>query len=205
MCFNPEVSLATYVVGMTGCFQLYSKGYIPEAIFFAWVIQMQLVEYFIWRNQSCDQHVNKFVSKIGILVNHTEPIVLWLAILYFSKRTLPSIIQMFMVFFVIVSLLYTYNVWNSTECTTVTQESAPHLHWKWNEGSFSKEYYMIFLMSLALLSYYGLPNGHINATLSVLSFVISKIIYGEKHSVGAMWCFAAAFAPWFLLGSGYYV
>lgn len=198
MCFNAEVSLATYIVGMLGCVQLYTKGFIPEAIFFAWIIQMQLIEFFIWRNQPCNDDKNKIISKAGVIINHTEPIVLWLAILYFSKRTLPHSIQLFMVCFVIVTILYTYNVWNSTECTTVTQESAPHLHWKWNDGSFNTEYYMLFLLSLVLLSYYGLPNGHINASLSIVSFVISKAIYGEKHSVGTMWCFAAAFGPWFL-------
>ena len=50
MCFNSEVSLATYFTGLTGCYTLYKMNKVPESLFFGWVVQMQLVDYFLWKN-----------------------------------------------------------------------------------------------------------------------------------------------------------
>lgn len=42
MCFNEQVSLATWVIGATGCVGLWTRGHRAEAVFFFWVINMQL-------------------------------------------------------------------------------------------------------------------------------------------------------------------
>ena len=204
MCFNPEVSILAYLVGITGCLELWSRNYVPEALFYAWVIQMQLIEFFIWKNQPCSapqvNYTNTIISKTGLIVNHLEPIIFWLAILKFSDQTLPFWVQAAMCGYVLVSIMYSYNVWTDTQCTEVTEQSKPHLHWKWNNGKYSEWYYGYFLAVLVLLSIYGLPKnrGIKNAFVGVTGFLFSIAIYREKHSVGAMWCFSAAFAPWLL-------
>jgi len=54
MCFTKNISIGTYILGLTGCYNLYvNTEYKVEAIFFAWVVQIQLIEYFLWNNQSC--------------------------------------------------------------------------------------------------------------------------------------------------------
>lgn len=202
MCFNKEVSLVTYFTGMIGAALLFKENYRPEAIFYAWVIQMQLIEYFLWKNQPCNTSTNTNnvnTTKFGIIVNHMEPIVLWLAILYLSKKKLPSVINYFMFFFILLTILYTINTLKKIECTTVTDESSPHLHWKWNREEYSGLYYGIFLLALVLVSYYGLEKGNINSLIIFISFMVSYYVYRDKHSVGAMWCFMAAFGPWLLL------
>ena len=204
MCFNARVSLITYFIGLAGCFQLYNNGFIPEAIFYAWVVHMQLIEFFIWTNQPCSSNTNTttdviknniFFSKMGIIINHLEPFILWIAILYFSKIKLSTTINIIMILFLLFTIIYTKYVFNKNTITTVTDQSAPHLHWKWTEGPHFVLYYCFFLLVLVLLSLYGLPNGHINAILVIISYTISYIIYNDKHSTGAVWCFAAAFAP----------
>lgn len=206
MCFNKEVSLSTYLVGMLGTYQLYKMNLLPEAIFYGWVVQMQLLEFFLWKFQPCnlDQTItntNKNVSLLANVVNHLEPFALWFAILYFSKVKLSSNITSYMYLFTFLTILYTYNVLTTTECTTVSEKSKPHLHWKWNSGPYYVEFYTLFLITLVLLSYYGLeyPRNIINAGIILISYIVSYYIYGDKHSVGAMWCFAAAFAPWVLI------
>ena len=205
MCFNKEVSLTTYIIGMIGAFILYQKKYIPEALFYGWVIQMQLIEYFLWKNQPCDKTNNLnnkdniSTTKYGILVNHLEPVVLWIAVIFLSKKILPMRVNYFMILFIIITILYTINALKNIECTTITDQSKPHLHWKWNREKLSGIYYGIFLLALVLVSYYGLEKGKINALIVFISFMVSYYIYGDKHSVGAMWCFMAAFVPWVLL------
>jgi hypothetical protein len=203
MCFNAQVSIITYIIGLIGSYQLYKYKFVPEAVFYAWVIQMQLIEYFLWKNQPCSGsniEPNKNISKIGIIVNHFEPIILWLAIIYYSKKKLPNWVHILMIVFCITSYYYTKQVIADNECTTVTKESEPHLYWKWNnQGPHYILYYTYFLIALIVLSLYGLQNGHINALLVITSYIFSMMIYRKTHTVGAMWCFAAAFGPFILL------
>lgn len=206
MCFNPTVSIITYLIGITGSYKLYTSNLIPESLFYGWVVQMQLFEFFLWKLQPCnvDQSItntNKNITRIANITNHLEPFVLWFAIIYFSNVKLSTNINNYMYFYTLLTILYTYNVLSTTECTTVSDVSKPHLHWKWNNGPYYVQFYTIFLITLLILSYYGLeyPRNIINASIILISYILSYIIYQDKHSVGAMWCFAAAFAPWLLI------
>lgn len=206
MCFNSTVSIITYIVGLTGSYQLYQYQFTPEAIFYGWVIQMQLLEYFLWKNQPCGTDIditttNQHITNLANVVNHLEPFILWIAILHFSKSILPDYVNQYMYVFAIITGLYTYNTIKNSMCTTVTEESKPHLHWKWNNGKHYIPFYLLFLFTLLFLSYHGLeyPRNLINCFIILISYLISYKIYGDKHSVGAMWCFIAAFAPWLLI------
>ena len=202
MCFNAEVSLSMYVIGTIGYIMLYLRGYAAEAMLYACVIQMQLIEYLLWINQE-NVVMNKLVTKLGILVNHIEPIVFWIGIKTFGIR-LPQWVDAMMIGYIICTLVYTHHVlvWNVTEETRVSEESKPHLHWKWNEGRGHGMFYIYFLIILYVLSVYGLPktNGQNmkHGLVVFVSFMSSYALYGSKHSVGAMWCFMAAFVPWIL-------
>lgn len=217
MCFNEHVSLLTYLTGLSGSFALFTQNKIPESLFYGWVSQMQLVDYFLWKNQPCQitqtnkicnkdellncNKTNHYTTAAGIIINHLEPLILFGGIILFSNKTLPiSIIILFCIFMIIISL-YTINIFtkeDKNQCTTVTKESEPHLHWKWNSEQYNLIVYTFFLIILILLSYYGLENGSINAFIILIGFLISKYIYGNKRSTGAMWCFMAAFSPWLL-------
>jgi len=200
MCYSAEVSLAAYLVGLYGCSILWQHNLKSEAVFYGWVVQMQLIEYLMWLNHDCGSN-NREITKWGIIINHLEPFVLWLAIMYFQQVTLPRWLNVAMVLFGLVTIWYTkvvYNVPNgsASSCTQVTEESKPHLYWAWNEGSYANEYYLLFLLSLVLLSWYGLgKNGDIHAVLVLLSFAVSKYVYEKSHATGALWCLAAAAAP----------
>lgn len=218
MCFNEKVSLFTYLTGLSGSAALFSINKIPESLFYGWVVHMQLIEYFLWKNQPCQiteqnkickaeeikqcNQTNKTVSTLGIIVNHLEPFVLFGSILLFSNRKLPLFVMIFVCIFMILIFLYTINIFNKNDennlCTTVSEESNPHLHWKWNGEIFNSVIYICFLIVLMLLSYYGLEKGIINTFMVLIGYLLSYYIYKDKHAVGAMWCFAAAFAPWIL-------
>lgn len=207
MCFNAEVSLLTYVVGLVGCSILFldkNINYKPEALFLFWVVQMQLIEFVLWKNQpsgqllginSCNT-INRYTSKIGLLINNSEPLILWIAIILFSKKKLPVWLHGIMLLYMSSSVLYNYNIDDS--CTTTTVESLPHLKWKWNNGSYSFIFYTFFLLCCILLSIYGLEHGYHLAFVFLISFILSYSIYKKTHAIGAMWCFFAAFAPFLL-------
>jgi hypothetical protein len=103
---------------------------------------MQLIEYLLWENQSCND-INKSTTKIGVVVNHMEPIVLWMSILFLSTKELPNYVNLLMVAFVIITIFYTKFVLDDN-CTLVTPSSSPHLMWKWNYQEYTHIYYPFF-------------------------------------------------------------
>lgn len=220
MCFNENISLLTYFTGLGGSAALLTQNRIPESLFYGWVVQMQLVDYFLWKNQPCNiteknkicnkeellncNKTNNYTTTAGIIINHLEPLVLFSSIMLFSNKTLPISIIVLFILFMIFMTFYTANIFinpdnnNDNLCTTVTEESDPHLHWKWNYEKYNYIVYSFFVIILVILSYFGLEKGHINALIVIIGFAISKYIYGTKRSTGSMWCFMAAFAPWIL-------
>jgi hypothetical protein len=203
MCYNENVSIGTYILGLVGCYNLYINYELKiEAIFFAWVIQMQLIEYLLWENQTCND-MNKNTTIAGVIVNHTEPIILWISILLLSSKQLPLFVNILMTGFIIITIFYTENYFNNSknnnnECSLVTPESKPHILWPWNLEKNNNIYYLFFLLCLNVLLINGIDHGYHLALLTTISFTISKLIYEDKKVIGSMWCFIAAFLPWIL-------
>jgi len=200
MCFDERVSILTYIIGIIGCVILIKKNFYVEAIFYFIVIQMQLIEFFIWQNQECNNY-NKIVTKLGLVINHLEPIILWIAINLFSKKILPDWIHYLMILYIFISIIYSKKVYGNY-CTNVTPESKPYLYWKWNYDKYSEYYYLFFIIILNILCIYGVQYGYHMAFIINISYLITYILYGKYHAIGTMWCFAAAFAP--LISIGFY-
>jgi hypothetical protein len=158
---------------------------------------MQLIEYFLWNNQVCNE-TNVNTTKLGVIINHLEPIVLWISILLFSAKELPDSINIFMILFLIVTYAYTKFILSNDDnkCSLVTPESSPHILWKWNNAEYGSIYYAFFLLSLILLSINGLEKGNQFALSITLLFLVSNYLYSNKKSVGSIWCFLAALSPW---------
>ncbi len=215
MCYNENISLFSYFTGITGSLALLSKKKIPEALFYGWVSQMQIVDYMLWKNQPCQisennkicstmdlqncNHINKTTSAFGIIINHLEPLILFGSIMLFSQKKLPLYVIILFCIFMILIILYTIDVFRKDNlCTTVSETSDPYLKWNWNSYDYNVLIYSFFLIILILLSYYGLENGILKSLLILISYLITYFIYKDKKVVGSMWCFMAAFSPWLI-------
>ena len=79
MCFSAEVSLGSFIIGIVFSiilfFQTKFQDYRIVSIFLGFVSLMQLIEYFLWKHQKCD-NINKNLSYLGMILNHSQPIVL---------------------------------------------------------------------------------------------------------------------------------
>jgi hypothetical protein len=81
---------------------LYYRDYKIEALFYGFIIQMPLIEYLLWLNNSCNL-INK--TKIGIALNHLQPIILYFLIIHISKLTRHTKI---IINLIIIFLYYNY-------------------------------------------------------------------------------------------------
>lgn len=223
MCYSAETSLFTYLTAIAGSIGLYKTNLVPESIFFGWIGHMQLIDYFLWKNQPCSisknnklckpeelkkcNKTNQITTSTGTIINNLEPFVLFMAIILFSNKTLPVWVLIMVLIFTIIMFIYTLDTFKDKttiekKCTYVTEESDPHLYWQWNYYNIpiNQYVYTFFVIIFILLSYYGLSNPIFTTITITLSYIISLIVYRNKKAVGNMWCFAGAFMPWILLG-----
>ena len=90
---------------------------------------MQGIEYLLWTHQKCDNY-NRFVSILGMILNHLQPFVLGLIILFCNKHLIHTKLIMFLYLLLIIpySIQFLFN--KKSQCTIKNTEN--HLSWKWN-------------------------------------------------------------------------
>jgi hypothetical protein len=198
MCLNKEVSIITYGIGLISCLILYLRDYKIEALLYGFVIQMQLIEYLLWLNNRCN-NINKIITKIGIVINHLQPVILYLIIIYFNNdninKFLKIIIHIIIIIYLIsISIYFSFNYKLLNSCT-IGIPNEKELQWEIQYGK-NKKFYFIFVSSLVLLLLLGfIKHNYLNAYLILLTFIISYVKYYETKGIGTIWCLFAAYIP----------
>lgn len=201
MCYNKEISLYTYIIGLVSSYLLLRNNKPSLKIigcFFIIIIHMQLIDFFLWSNNKCN-NLNKKISNVGAFLNFIQPIILYLAIIYYNKditnenkKKLNIIISIY----IIVLIVYCINLF-PLNCSVVTDKSYPYLQWSWYKKSLPNIVGAIFPIILMLLMYYGIdkPYNLYLFLLCIISFIVSFIIYDKNNVTGNMWCWFAVFIP----------
>jgi hypothetical protein len=205
MCFSPEVSLGTFIIGIVGALLAFSLGTITDKIvglFFGFVSCMQGIELALWKNQTCNT-VNRNISLLGMIFNHLQPVVLAVLIVLLNKDLSESSRKIIIISTIIYSIMVSiYSIqFKDTKCTIKNEYK--HLEWEWNSMKYRGVIYLTFLFMLVFLFYKGIPNQNyaiILAAISLISYLISFFIYRKERVIGALWCFFAAFTPvlWYI-------
>jgi hypothetical protein len=199
MCFSADVSLGTFISGIICSVLCFSLG-TPESkiigMFFGFVIFMQLIEYLLWKHQECDS-INKNLTIAGMVLNHLQPIVLFLVVILFNKNIPSNNLKIMLIAVLIYTVsIICYSLQFKNDCTNKSNPNNSHLIWKWNNMDYASIIYLVFLSVMMLVTYLGMPAHKVVNTMVVLiSFIVSAIIYGKQEVAGALWCFFAAFAP----------
>ena len=197
MCFSEQMSLIAFSVGMVGSILVYSLGKIYDKIvglFLGFVSCMQLVDFFLWRNQTCNR-TNYITSIVGIILNHLQPIMLGIIILCvnteLSYQDVKTILWMLLIYLCFM-VPYTWQCMVKTQCTLKNNDN--HMDWKWNFMNYWVLVYFVFLMTLFLLYYWFVPvYGTFFAYVTLYTFLLSVIFYNKE--MGNMWCFFTIFLP----------
>lgn len=201
MCYNKDISINTYIIGLVSSYLLLTNDKKTLKIlgfFFIVVIQMQLVEYFLWSNTKCSSK-NITITHIGALLNVIQPIMLYLAILYYNKDITnenKKIMNITIIIYILALLLYSLNLF-PIGCSIVTEVSKPYLQWGWFYKKYPNFITIMFPLTLVILMYFGVdkPYNFYLSLIIMLSFIISFIIYRKQRSFGTLWCWFAVFIP----------
>jgi hypothetical protein len=201
MCYNKDISLYTYFIGLVASFLLIQKKDKDLKIvgcFFLFVIHMQLIEYFLWTNNKCNLR-NITLSYIGTIVNFIQPIILYLAIFYYNKELYKKnkqILDSIIIIYIIGLIIYSITLF-PIGCTSVTPISSPYLQWSWFYKKNPELLTLCFPIILMILMYYGLnkPYNLYISLICIISFIVSYIIYNKQRAFGSLWCWFAVFIP----------
>ena len=191
MCFSKDASIISLAVGIIGAILCISLGTATDKIiglFFGYVALMQAVEYLLWTHQVCDEY-NETVSIWGMILNHSQPVILAIAILLFNpnvnKLQLSGIVLVFLAAIIPYSLMFLNG--KASHCTLKSEKNDNHLLWKWNNMEYYVAVYSVFLCSLAGLFAIGLPKyGIAWGSAAVVTYGITAAIYSKN--IGALWC-----------------
>jgi hypothetical protein len=197
MCFNASASMISFITGTLSSLVLfyYNK---PLAVFLLFVTFMQVFDYIFWQNQEKNR-MNAITTKVAMIFNHLQPIVLALSLIYFGK-TLPPLSIFFITLYTIIISLYTYIHWNKVDYTLVTPQSSPGLFWQWNYQEYRYVTYFIYLCTIIVLLLQNIeyPLNIIIVLFTVGTFIFSYFSHLKIKSVGRMWCHYSGFIPVFI-------
>jgi hypothetical protein len=200
MCFSAQASLATLIIGLLGSAIVYTLKRPFDhiiALYLAYVSLMQGVEYALWSHQTCDE-THKWISRLGMVLNGTQPLVLGLIVMCMSQRASKNmvIILSIMVAYSVCAVLYFKEYTSGLQCTTPRADD-PHLVWNWNILSSYHIWWTIYLATVVLISVFGMPtlkNGTDFALIGAIGMGLSILIY-PRQDMGDMWCFFTALTP----------
>lgn len=173
------------------------QQYIVIAFFFLFVGLMQLYDYIFWTN-SANSGINQATTKIAMITNHLQPIVLMLLIMFVMKKKLNTITKSILGLYAVTAIIYSISNWGNLQGTQKTAESGDSLDWTWNHFTHSGILYALFLLSLVILIYTNFSDKGlriISILLVLITFFFSVWKYQIKLSAGRFWCYFASLVP----------
>jgi hypothetical protein len=209
MCYSKEVSQRSFIINIVTCYILYNyksdnNDYKILSLFFAFVGLMQLFDWIFWEHQGENgKRVNFIFTKIAMIVNHLQPIILAI-VLYIFNGKLPNLSICIVILYTIVALHYTASL--NTDYTLVkpvktkSGKVKTSLYWQWNSSRNNYLVYTIFLITLSVLSFenFNYPTNIILIFINIFSFLLSNFYYKTGH-IGRMWCKISSGIPLILL------
>lgn len=175
MCWNAEVSLQSFLVGILAIgLGAYRNTPFPVLFFCLTIVLMQLIEYFVWSGYD-----NRQASLAAAGLLWVQPIA--------SILTLPASPTRTMALgaYGVLSLLST--LLGKDRDYSMTRAPNGHLAWNWLEKDWktalSLVVYFVFLLAPLLMSKKFILLG-----LALGTLAISLFTYWKDNTWGSMWC-----------------
>jgi hypothetical protein len=201
MCFNKNSSIVSYFTASLLAIILFNYGDKIDkhiALFSLVFIQMQLVEYFMWKDQKCGS-VNHYASIFGNILLLLQPVSVILFGIMLNTFSYPRKYLYILLLITIIPLIFTfYRYVNNTKRKLCTKEQdSGHLEWEFIEGKTENWNYFYFMQYFVFLSVPWLllndkVRGLIFFLLLILSYAYQRYNFAQWES---KWCYYAVQTP----------
>lgn len=200
MCFDAKTSALSFIIGtlfnIIGLLYYRNKKYIAIALVWQYVLLMQIADFIAWKNPTCGTAQNKFALSLAYVANITQPLVLYLSLLYISdvdsNANLAAGLLLF-AYMVQISLNSISTFGNDTNKCLKPSEGCNHLNYYWWKGNGSGSIYFLTIVSLVILMLKPLSFALLEVGYITIALIMSSFIY--KCGVPSIWCWFTAFGP----------
>jgi len=207
MCYSTKISLITFTIMTISTIYLFYRNYPNDrwvAIVFISAGLMQLLEYFMWKDQSCGitNHVATILAFIVLLI---QPIAVLIGAYYFGdlifdRKKLAPIIWIYGIIIGIFAINWINYASKKRLCSL---PNGKHLDWDFKPMMkiFSFMYYLVFLLFFMSRPWYlGAIVG-----IFLIGILLFSVFYIKNPSWKSWWCFVVNFIPIIYILVSYYV
>tara|TARA_B100000963_G_C22596859_1_gene658280 strand:- start:477 stop:1142 length:666 start_codon:yes stop_codon:yes gene_type:complete len=200
MCFNKSSSIVSYVAGTLLSLVLITYGDKIDkhiGLFSLVFVQMQLAEYFMWKDQKCT-YINHYASIYGHITLLLQPISVILFGIILNTFAYPKKYLYILLFIIILPLLHKIYLYaNNTKKLCTKKEDSGHLEWVFVDGNtedWSNFYFMLYFIFLSVpwLLLNDKFRGLLFFLLIILSYAYQRYNFPQWES---KWCFYAVQTP----------
>ena len=153
---------------------------------------MQFIEFLIWSDINCINYLNNLASIIGPLLNHIQPVIIFILLYIYVKPKIIIPINIIIIINILYVLYiiykYIYYIQNKNNLC-IKQNDEGHLSWSWNKSNL---FYFI-LVFINIINYFHNKNIIITFILSLILLFIS--IFNFKKNIGEIWCLIVSGIP----------
>eukprot|EP00300_Choanocystis_sp_HF-7_P003327 c12545_g1_i1.p1 GENE.c12545_g1_i1~~c12545_g1_i1.p1 ORF type:complete len:211 (-),score=19.95 c12545_g1_i1:1189-1821(-) len=188
MCWNAQVSIATFVFGLFATTFTFYHGVLTAsgALYYLSFTSIQLVEFFTWQNLDNDD-VIRALSQVGLALIMSQPVCATMMLLPTKhKRWIPHILVAYTIAscaLVLPRLVrgeLTFAMRVGTNC---------HLAWDWL--NFPESFYVVYFVGILLP--FMLRREWIAVAFSSGSALVCYVLHRETRTWGTLWCWIANF------------
>ena len=211
MCYNQTISLLTFTVMAISTIYLIYRNYPNDrwvAIVFISAGIMQLLEYFMWKDQSCGI-TNRISTILAFIVLLIQPIATLIGAYYFGdlvidRKKLAPIIWIYGIIIGIFAINWINYGMKNRLCS---RPNGRHLDWDFSNriGSPMMKIFWIMYYAVVILFFLSRPwyLGVIVGILLIGSLLFS-VFYVKNPSWKSLWCWIINFAPIIYIIVSYY-
>ena len=197
MCYNQTISLLTFAVMAISTIYLIYRNYPNDrwvAIVFISAGLMQLLEYFMWKDQSCGitNHIATMLAFILLLIQPIATLIgaYYFGNLVFDRKKLAPIIWIYGIIIGIFAINWINYASKKRLCS---RPNGRHLDWDFKPMMkiFSFMYYLVFLLFFMSRPWY------LGAIVGILltGSLLFSVFYIQNPSWKSWWCFVVNFIP----------
>jgi hypothetical protein len=203
MCITSLDSILVYFINIASTYLLYNFGGSDDAkvtaLFLLFVGQMQIFDYIFWETEKCST-LNKITTKIAILFNHFQPILLYYLLKHYGMNMsrLSTILKSLYIY---AATIYSIFALYKVHCTGISEKTGI-IYWEWNFMPFNKLFYLLFMIFMisTVNNFKDKKYSYFLNFLIVSTYILGHFKYVLNETTGRIWCYYAAILPVLVLG-----
>jgi len=180
MCWNAEVSLQSFLIGVSAIIIGKYNGLSTHmTLFMLSIVSMQLIEYIVWSNME-DKNINRLASYSAFLLLCLQPLA---AIFTLPKKYYYPFLYMF-IMFLLICIIFDRN---TPDAFRIYKAENGHLAWNWIKNNAKHRIYTFFYLLFILIPLIISAQWGFLVFSSIVLF-FSLYNYLESNTWGSMWC-----------------